>query len=176
MSLFHRVIVTALALTVAVTLFGVVAMLTKPNPIHHWFQRRAVHKLIGVALPDDTQDLHYAKFKISTFLAGYEAYIKFKTSLQSFLDLARRANFDLYETTGPNTYLPAPWRQAPEHPHLPWWDPTQETPPESASTTFGADGWIVAKYENGYAFMTISGDTGRTDEPEDILTKVRHSR
>ncbi len=116
MSLFHKVIVSVLALTMTVTLLVFVYMLTKPNPIHHWFQRRAIHKLLKVPLPQDAQDLHYAKFKISTFLAGYDAYIKFKTTRQSFFDLAQRGNFDLYKNTGPNNYLPAPWKQAPSIP------------------------------------------------------------
>lgn len=135
-------------------------MFTKPNPVHTWFQRRAVQKLLDAPLPKDLQDLHYAKFKISTDLAGYDAYIKFKTSRKSFLDLARRGNFSLYESTGPNTYLPAPWKQAPEHPHLPWWNPSPETPADSASAVFGADGWLAAKYENGYVYIIVSGDSG----------------
>lgn len=138
-------------------------MSAKPNPIRDWLNRRAADKLLGVAVPDDADDIHYAKFKISTFLAGYDAYLKFRTSRRSFLDLVRRADFDLYEATGPNTYLPAPWKQAPEHPHLSWWDPAPDTPSDAASATFGADGWLVGKYENGCAYFIISGDTGRTE-------------
>ena len=115
MSFFHKVIVIALALTLTTALFGTFAMFTKTNFIRHWLDRRAVHKFLGFPLPADIQDLQYAKFKISTFLSGYDAYVKFKTSCQSFLDLVQGANFDLYKSTGPNTYLPAPWKQAPEH-------------------------------------------------------------
>ncbi len=122
-------------------------------------KRRAVQKLLDTALPDVTDDLHYFRWQPSEDLSYYTAYMKFGTSREEFVDLMERMNMDFRGAGGDaNLYLPAAWDAMIE---LDWWDPDADTPEYSAARSFGANGWIVAKYESGHVYMTVS-DTGHS--------------
>jgi hypothetical protein len=123
-------------------------------------KRRAVQKLLGTALPDVTDDLHYFRWQPSEDLSYYVAYVKFGTSREQFIDLMQRMNMDFHNTGGDaNLYLPAAWDVLVE---LEWWDPDPDTPVDAAARAYGTNGWIVAKYEHGDVYLTIT-DTGHSE-------------
>ena len=150
-----------LVIGLATTTLAVVFMSVKTGGVFSYFDRRAVQKLLGVPLPAQVTDLYYAKWQPSTDLALYEAYIKFKTDQEAYLDLVRRLNLILFEASGPTAHLPTHWHQSPDFNKLAWWDPSPETPVDAASGTVGIYGWILMKYERGYVYIIIS-DTGQT--------------
>jgi hypothetical protein len=89
-------------------------------------KRRAVQKLLGTALPDGTDDLHYFRWQPSEDLSYYVAYVKFGASREEFIDLMQRMDMDFHHTGGDaNLYLPAAWDAEVE---LEWWDPDPDTP------------------------------------------------
>ena len=125
----------------------------------HYFQRRAAQRLLGAPLPSDASDLHFVKYRVSSDLAGYDAYIKFRASRPSFLALVRQRGLALSGGGIPSAHLPTAWRLPPGSKAVEWWDAGVDTPADSASGSVGVFGWIVAKHEHGCVYVIIS-DTG----------------
>lgn len=118
--------------------------------------KRAVEALIGTPLPEGIADFHYYRWEPGEELAIYTVYIKFSASEQAFRDLVGRLDMDLRNSGGADLmFLPAAWEAEPDI-VLSWWDPSEDTPTESAATNFGEHGWIVAKFEDGQVYMIVT--------------------
>ncbi|MEK6288294.1 MAG: hypothetical protein AABO57_21460 [Acidobacteriota bacterium] len=124
--------------------------------------RCSIETSLGVDLPEGAANLHYYKLEPGSEIAYYTKYLKFSTSLSEFLELMGRMQMTLFGRGGAAyMYLPGAWEAEPGV-QLGWWDPTPETPDNSAARGLGANGWIIAKYERGCAYI-IATDTGRYD-------------
>jgi hypothetical protein len=124
---------------------------------------RAIEDLIGAPLPV-VRDVHYHRWQPSTGLAFFIVYVKLGLSQEDFNALVQRAGMDGVRHGGDaaDRHLPAAWSAAPQV-HLDWWDPEPSTPADSAAKAFGTNGWIIAKYERGAAYMIVT-DTGRLED------------
>ena len=116
--------------------------------------KRLAEKTLGASLPDDAGDLDCFEHTIPGSDTGFRVtYIKFSTSRESYLDLMRRLDAEMYEESAQRWYYlwPADW-QGPAD--LDWWDPSFETPTDAAArSSVDGDAWIRALYENGYAYI-----------------------
>ncbi len=118
--------------------------------------RRAAEELIGTNLPKQISDFHYYRWEPGEELAIYAVYIKFSASEEAFMDLVRRLHMDLRNSGKADLmFLPAAWEAEPGL-DLTWWNPSLDSPPESAATGFGENGWIVTKFEGGNIFMIVT--------------------
>lgn len=129
-----------------------------------WRDRRAVARMVGVALPAASRDVHYVRWQASRDLAYYEAVIRFACSKEAYLEFIRARGMTPFSVTGPNVHLPTSWEPAPDMQPLPWWTPAPVTPPDAASAAVGSDGSIVAKWESDHAYVMVT-DTGHRTGP-----------
>lgn len=118
--------------------------------------KRLAEKALGASLPDDAGDLDHFEHTIPGSDTSFRVtYIKFSTSRESYLDLMRRLDAELYEESAQRWHYlwPADWRGQAD---LDWWDPSFETPTDAAARS-SVDGgaWIRALYENGYAYIKV---------------------
>ncbi len=125
-------------------------------------KHHTIQKLLGHSLPESATDLHYYRWQPGADLAYYVVYIKFRVTREEFVSLISQIGMDLHNKGGAAMlYLPTSWKTMPQV-ALDWWNPGADTPEDAAAKSFGVNGWIVAKYENNYAYFIVS-DTGRTD-------------
>jgi hypothetical protein len=130
-----------------------------------WLDRRAVQRLIGGRLPASATDVRYVCWRPSGDLAYYEAIVRFDCSKDEYLDFVRTRHLTLLSESGPNVHLPASWEPAPAMEAPEWWRPTAETSQDAAGGAVGADGSIVAKWENGHTYVMVT-DTGHRHSPQ----------
>jgi hypothetical protein len=123
-------------------------------------ERRLAERLLGVSLPDSAGDIHADRLRVSSDLAGYDAWIRFRAPREDHDHLIQSLGLSPLSTSGPNAYLPSSWKLPPEAGEVSWWDVSSNTPPDAASATLHRDGWIIAKHENGYTWIILS-DTGQ---------------
>ncbi|MFN0085505.1 MAG: hypothetical protein ACKVX9_08970 [Blastocatellia bacterium] len=125
-------------------------------------ERRQIEKLFGINLPKHFNDLHYFKWQPNADLSYYVTYIKLRASQEEFAVLAAQMGLTFTGGGGDaDLHLPAAWEPMPEV-RLEWWDSTPATPSASAARSFGANGWIVAKYERDCVYLIVT-DTGYSE-------------
>ena len=86
-----------------------------------WRDRRAVARMVGLALPAAAGDVRYARWQASSDLAYYEAVICFSCSREVYLEFMRARDMTPFSVTGRNVHLPTTWEPAPDLQPLPWW-------------------------------------------------------
>lgn len=117
---------------------------------------KRVEKLLGTTLPPSAKDVKYYKYQPNITLTFYTAYIRFQASEAEYTELARRMGMEFYQD-GENRYwylLPGAWQLEPNL-SLDWWNPSMDLPENTATRSFGARGWIIAKYESGNVFIKL---------------------
>jgi hypothetical protein len=131
-------------------------------------QRDQAERLLGMALPTGVTDAYAYAWRPNEDLPYVSAYVKLRATHAAFDELVGRLGMYVRESGALETllYLPATW-QAPTGVHLTWWDPSGDTPADSAAGQFGVNGHVVAKYEDGcvYAIATDIGHEQGTPGP-----------
>jgi hypothetical protein len=121
--------------------------------------RDRVQKLLQVDLPTEAADLHVYDFQPDSDLSYHTTYVKFRIEKAGFGELMSRLQAKTGDDDVGRRYLPAAWH-TPQNLELDWWNPSADTPPDAAAKAFGFNGWLVAKYEQGWAYL-IATDTGQ---------------
>jgi hypothetical protein len=119
-------------------------------------KRQKVQDLLGTALPQQIDDLQYFKHQKSSFYRSYTAYIRFHSSEEAYTDLMQRMGMNFYQG-GENRLLyllPGQWKPESDV-NLDWWNLSLDIPENTATRDLGINGWIIAKYENGYTFIKL---------------------
>jgi hypothetical protein len=124
-----------------------------------FLDRRVVRRLLQVPLPREACNIRYLVSQPNGDLAYHEALIRFDCDQSDYLDLVRNRGMSTFAETGHDAHLPIDWSPAPEVERPVWWTPTPQTPSDAAGARVGKYGSIVAKWENGHAFVLIE-DTG----------------
>jgi hypothetical protein len=118
--------------------------------------RQRVQDLLGTTLPQQIDNLQYFKHKKSSFYRSYTAYIRFRSSEDAYTDLMQRMKMNFYEG-GENRLLyllPGQWKPESDV-DLDWWNLSLDIPENTATRDLSVNGWIIAKYENGYTFIKL---------------------
>ena len=116
-------------------------------------KRKQVEHLLGVALPASVKDIHFKKWCPKSDLSYYEAYLRVESSFEDYLDYTAQLGL---KAQNESAHLPTGW-SSPAEITLPWWEANKETPDNALAADFIANGYIVAKYENGYSYFIIHG-------------------
>jgi hypothetical protein len=118
--------------------------------------RGNVQKLLGMNLPEPVEDLRFEKYQPNKSFTNYTAYIRYRTTEAAYLELVTSLGLT-YGATFDTPYgflLPGEWHVSPGL-KLDWWTAAIESPATTATGDFGKSGWIVTKYEAGYAFIKL---------------------
>jgi hypothetical protein len=124
--------------------------------------KQLIHKLLGVDLEsiDDTDiDLHQEQ--PNPMWKPHTTYMRLRITPQDYDELVEALDLTPIAATPYHFLLPGKWK-LPEVVKIDWWTPTLDTPQSTAARAFGdADraGWILAKYEDGYAYLRIYDGT-----------------
>lgn len=124
-------------------------------------KRRDIEKLLGAALPAEATDVSFYDHHPSSELSFHTAYIKFRVSKEQFTEWTRGLHAAAGDAEN-KPYLPVSWAVE-LGVQLDWWDPGADTPPDAVARSFGANGWLVAKHERGWAYA-IATDTGHGEQ------------
>ena len=152
-----RVAVTIGFLTIGLILLWVLSVFGNRIVLELNPTRRRVQELLGMTLPESVDDVRYYKYQPNSEITYYTVYIRFRIPKDEYMDLMRQMNMTFY--TGVDTpywYLfPGKWKTS-RSAVSDWWNPTLETLRNNTATRqYGSDGWIIAKHENGYAYIRI---------------------
>ena len=122
--------------------------------------QRQIEKLLDIKLPFKPGRLHFAKWQPNPDLVYFNAYIKIEATKDQYLNLIDMMDLHFRgQTPEADIFLPASWTCESEEP-VSWWDPISESPADAGARSYGVNGWIIAKYENGAVFIIVT-DTGR---------------
>ena len=129
-----------------------------------WRKTDRIETLLGVGLPANGSNIEYYRWEPADFLTLYTVYIRFEVSEDDYLAWVAQLGLDLYRDGGEvYGYLPAPWDAEPEL-SLAWWRPTTETPETAAAKSYGENGWMMTKHENGVVYMMVTDIASGDDE------------
>jgi hypothetical protein len=122
--------------------------------------RKSAERLLGAPLPPGAHDVYFYRYQHGgefDDVDKYSAYLKFRALHADYLDFMRRLRIAVYpgSTPGLRARLPGHWKLAPGL-HLDWWDPTLEIPDDTGFSSFGVNGFIVAKHERGFVYLKAS--------------------
>jgi len=119
-------------------------------------ERKVLSELMGIALPSSVEDIHYYKQQRSPDLYEHYLYAKFKIPKETFAELLQDMELQIYEKSAPQLrrLLPAAWKTETTL-RLDWWDPGLEFNEDVAMQYNGSEGWTVAKYKDGYAYIVL---------------------
>jgi hypothetical protein len=112
-----------------------------------------IEQLLGVPFPVNmVKNVHYQKVQPEDYLHYHYVFAALEIPEADYLQLIDRDSFWRYkEDDEAFKYLPAAWSPE-EASDLAWWNPTAETPLNSAAQKYGK-GWLILKYENGRMFV-----------------------
>jgi hypothetical protein len=123
--------------------------------------RWRVQNLLAVKLPESVNEVRYYKDQPNSEINHYTVYIRFRISEDEYMALMQQMNMTFYAgATTPYSYLfPGHWKAS--RITVDWWNLTLETPRNNTVTRqYGSAGWIIAKYENGYAYIKVFAPNG----------------
>jgi hypothetical protein len=120
-------------------------------------KRKQIEKWFGISLPETIResDIELHQDQPDPAWKPHTVYIRIHTAPQTYETLVQALALEPIENSDYRFLLPGKWK-LPQVLTLDWWTPTLETPPNTAARAFGdkeGAGWILAKYENGYAYL-----------------------
>ena len=120
-------------------------------------KRQQFEKWFGVSLPDaiHESDIELHQHQVNPAWKPDTLYARLHTTRQNYDALAEALGLEPIENSDYRFLLPGKWK-LPQVLKLDWWTPTFETPQSTTARPFGdkeGAGWILAKYEDGYAYL-----------------------
>lgn len=123
-----------------------------------WFRsnKDRVKQWVGAAPPVDNRAIEWHRHYP---LPGYRtSTVYIRVALSEAAYRAWLAAAGLTVGSGPDSahwyLLPAKWRAEPDA-DVPWWQPTITNPDTVATRAHGDGGWLIAKHEDGFAYIRI---------------------
>lgn len=116
--------------------------------------QREVEKVLGVKLPQSVSEAQTFVHKPSALEADFTAYIRLKLPEDAYNDLKENLGLQPIKQTEYALLLPGKWKLG-SGVRLDWWKPTADIPDNGGAIAFGTGGWIIAKYEAGYAYLRV---------------------
>jgi hypothetical protein len=114
-----------------------------------------IERIINVSLANRSGvEAEYGELSDGAGAGLYWGYVRFNGDLHDFEHLCD----DLHAK--PREYVPAAWGWALDSDRPRWWTARLDTPNAACGRGQGVSGWLIAKYEAGHVFLTVTAMGG----------------
>lgn len=114
---------------------------------------RPIEKLLHTPPPDTVSEIRYHKHQPNPFVTYHDAYIRLQLPEADYQTWMQQMEMQPMETTPYALLEPGIWKLKTGI-HLEWWSEAEGISGQVFARPAGK-GWMVAKYESGFAYLHV---------------------